>query len=301
MSVQSLSQALGHRFGVAAPPVLQSGGPGDPRVVFAHLAATVPHARPSEDVPREESFTLQVALKPITNADFWSAGGHVRLSGLRNGGTFLFDLTRNPRTMMHDSFDFVRFNISRRSIVDLAYRNGLRAPGTLAQSEFGAVDHVMHGLAVTARAALCRPQQVNALFLDHLAHAFHTHISTTYGRVAARPNAETRGLTPRQCREACAAMLDGRGQSITIDALASICGMSPRHFARAFRQSTGLPPHQWLLRARVERAAQMLRHDLASIADIAVACGFSDQSHLTRNFRRVHGQPPAEWRRKRLG
>jgi AraC-like DNA-binding protein len=78
------------------------------------------------------------------------------------------------------------------------------------------------------------------------------------------------------------------------------CGLSVGHFARAFRQSTGLAPHAWLLRTRVERAKIMLRRPGASLALIAQACGFADQSHFTRVFSRQVGVSPAAWRRSIL-
>ncbi len=219
--------------------------------------------------------------------------------GIRTGGTFLFNLADNPRVMMHDSFDFVRFNISRRSLDELAYRNEMRRPENLVQSDFGSVDRVLLGLAGTLHAAFEFPRQVNALFLDHLALAFHIHVLTAYGRYVESGRRAAGGLSPRQLRDACAAMLDDPGQGTTIDALAARCRMSPRHFARAFQQSTGRPPHQWLIRARIEKAAHMLADDRTQIADIAVACGFTDQSHLTRTFLRIQGQTPADWRRLR--
>ena len=79
--------------------------------------------------------------------------------------------------------------------------------------------------------------------------------------------------------------------------LAEECGLSPRHFARAFRQSTGVPPHRWLMRHRVQRAKELLRRQALSLADIALRCGFADQSHFTRVFSREVGFSPGQWRR----
>ena len=75
------------------------------------------------------------------------------------------------------------------------------------------------------------------------------------------------------------------------------CGLSISHFSRAFHKSTGLAPHAWLLKARIDRAMTMLRRREGSISEIALACGFADHSHFTRVFRRRVGMGPAEWRR----
>jgi AraC family transcriptional regulator len=81
--------------------------------------------------------------------------------------------------------------------------------------------------------------------------------------------------------------------------LASRCGLSRSYFARAFKISMGLPPHRWLMRHRVRRAQELLIRANESIAEIALSCGFADQSHLTRVFHAVIGVSPAAWRRRR--
>jgi AraC-like DNA-binding protein len=82
--------------------------------------------------------------------------------------------------------------------------------------------------------------------------------------------------------------------------LAALSGLSPSHFGRAFKGSTGLPPHRWHLNLRIERARAMLSDDGASLADVACATGFADQSHFTRVFSRTVGMSPGAWRRERI-
>jgi transcriptional regulator GlxA family with amidase domain len=88
-------------------------------------------------------------------------------------------------------------------------------------------------------------------------------------------------------------------KDISIAQLASECGVSSSHFARAFKQATGRPPHRWLLERRVETAQALLLNSQASLDEIARACGFSDQSHLARAFKRIVGTSPRAWRRRR--
>ena len=79
--------------------------------------------------------------------------------------------------------------------------------------------------------------------------------------------------------------------------LAAIAGLSPHHFVEAFKISVGKPPHQLVMERRVQRAQELLRDDERSIAEIAHAAGFSSQSHLTANFRKVTGLTPGRFRR----
>ncbi|WP_407676446.1 helix-turn-helix domain-containing protein [Povalibacter uvarum] len=82
--------------------------------------------------------------------------------------------------------------------------------------------------------------------------------------------------------------------------LAAIARLNPSHFGRVFRNSFGVPPHEYVIRRRVERAQGLMLTTAASLSEIALDCGLADQSHLTRLFRRLVGESPRAWRRARL-
>ena len=85
-------------------------------------------------------------------------------------------------------------------------------------------------------------------------------------------------------------------EAIDLTMLAAAAGLSMHHFARQFKQSTGVTPHRYLTQKRVERAQQMLAQTDLSLSEIAYAAGFSDQSHLARHFRHILGTTPREFR-----
>jgi AraC-like DNA-binding protein len=87
-------------------------------------------------------------------------------------------------------------------------------------------------------------------------------------------------------------------KDLSVATLAEQCGLSRSYFNTAFRETFGMTPHRWLMQHRLTRARQMLQGGL-TIAEIAVACGFSDQSHLTRVFTDTVGASPAAWRQSR--
>jgi len=107
------------------------------------------------------------------------------------------------------------------------------------------------------------------------------------------------GLAPWQVELAQRLLLADLSAEFPVAKLAGRCGLSRSHFARAFRISTGLPPHRWLIRYRLRRAQELLERSDLSIAEIALSCGFADQSHLTRVFHDIIGASPAAWRRLR--
>jgi AraC family transcriptional regulator len=104
------------------------------------------------------------------------------------------------------------------------------------------------------------------------------------------------GLSLRHLRRVCDFMADHLAEDIGLDDLAELTGLTTKHFARAFKQSTGLPPHRFLIVQRIEAAKRRLTDGKISLADVALACGFADQSHFTATFRRIVGVPPAIWR-----
>jgi AraC family transcriptional regulator len=81
-------------------------------------------------------------------------------------------------------------------------------------------------------------------------------------------------------------------QPLTLAELSFLTGMSTYHFARTFKQVTGVAPHHYVLNARIERAKSLLLRGNVSIAEVAQKVGFFDQSHFTRYFKRVVGITP---------
>ena len=108
--------------------------------------------------------------------------------------------------------------------------------------------------------------------------------------------AQAGGLSLRNLRRVCDFMAEHLAEDICLDDLAALTGLTAKHFARAFRQSTGLPPHHYLIVQRIETAKRHLDRASPGLADIALACGFADQSHFTATFRRVVGVTPGTWR-----
>jgi AraC family transcriptional regulator len=117
-------------------------------------------------------------------------------------------------------------------------------------------------------------------------------------RVAAGPAARggVRGSGGRLARHALRDVEEyvhaHLGQNLALADLAAVAHLSEFHFARLFKQTTGLPPHQFVIRQRVERAKQLITARRLSLAQVAVDVGFSDQSQLTRHFKRLVGVTP---------
>lgn len=90
-------------------------------------------------------------------------------------------------------------------------------------------------------------------------------------------------------------------EDISLAEVAKIAKLSQSQFARAFRDSTGMPPYRYILQARIKRAQQMLEMANLSISEVATSVGFADQSHFTKAFLRFVGATPKRWRQDRQG
>ncbi len=104
------------------------------------------------------------------------------------------------------------------------------------------------------------------------------------------------GLAPWQLRRAKDVLADWAKRPSLAD-LARPCGISPAHFSRAFKATTGKTPTTWLTEQRIGRAVDLVRDSAMPLAEIAINCGFADQAHFTRTFTRLKGQSPAVWRK----
>lgn len=110
-----------------------------------------------------------------------------------------------------------------------------------------------------------------------------------------KPQAVKGGLSAahqRTVRDYCLAHL---ADKISLDDLARLCGLSRFQFLRRFTHSTGLTPHAWLVRLRLERACAALAGARLSVAEVAADVGFYDQSHFNRAFRAAYGAPPSAY------
>jgi transcriptional regulator GlxA family with amidase domain len=136
------------------------------------------------------------------------------------------------------------------------------------------------------------------LFIDHLAWALCAHFVHKYGQMRIPAKIGAGGLAAWQKRRATDFMDAHLDSDISIAEIAHECGLSRGHFGRAFRQSTGMPPHRWLSLRRIDKAKDLLLNSSLSIPQIALASGFAEQSHFTRVFTRFVGESPGAWRRQ---
>jgi AraC family transcriptional regulator len=137
----------------------------------------------------------------------------------------------------------------------------------------------------------------DGIFVASLQQTLTLHFIKNYTSGTAPLRIASGGLAPRDLRRIREFIDAHLADELTLADLASVAGLSQFHFARAFRQTTGLSPHQFVLRARVNRARHLLKNAKLTLVEVGLICGFKSQSHFTTVFRRMTNSTPSAWRK----
>jgi AraC family transcriptional regulator len=141
--------------------------------------------------------------------------------------------------------------------------------------------------------AQCAAQMLMLHLLRHYGGAGQRTVAAA---IAAEPS---RALSTQQVQRVSSYIRDHANQDLTLEVLAQQAGYSPYHFSRLFLQTTGETPHQAVVRERLAHARRLLESSELSLAEVAVASGFGDQSYFTRVFKGMLRVTPAVYRRER--
>ncbi|UTW45333.1 helix-turn-helix domain-containing protein [bacterium SCSIO 12696] len=136
------------------------------------------------------------------------------------------------------------------------------------------------------------------VMFESLARVFLVKLVNKYGDDRSDDITYSDKFTAKHYKRVLDFVANHFGDSIQIDDLARDIGMSSSHFSRLFKQVIGDTPYQFLMRYRVERAAEMIANTKKPLFDIALSCGFSDQAHLTRTFKQLNNTTPKAWRKQ---
>jgi AraC family transcriptional regulator len=167
------------------------------------------------------------------------------------------------------------------------------------RTSVGIDDPVIARIGALGRRELSEGGAGGRLYLEGLGTALTVHLLRGYGSSTPSLPPHRGGLAPRQVRRVLDYIDAHLTDELGLLELAAIAGLSPHHFGEAFKASLGKPPHRFVMERRVEHVMELLRNEELSIAEIAHAAGFSSQSRLTENFRRVTGLTPGQFRRSR--
>lgn len=298
MADGAFGERLGEIFGVPDVPVLITRALHKSQVAVTLIESNRPATVMTEPLPAEDGFLVHLNLEHCPDHELWVADRAIGKCTFGAGETAIHDLRQPPRALIHSQMGSLMFHMPRKLLNEICDdANVPRITGLHLKAGTSVDDPTVRHLSSAIHSALQQPEQAAPLFIDHVTLALAVHVAEKYGDMRKVRDPAHGGLAPwqeRRAKEMLSGQLDG---DLSLQALATECGISVGHFTRLFRRTVGEPPHRWMLRQRVERAKSLLRETPLSLAEIAVACGFCDQSHMSRCFRDDVGVSPGAWRR----
>jgi AraC family transcriptional regulator len=286
---------LQRRFHSAVRACFAAGLPDvAPQATFTSLRAE--HWTRLGDVTPEDAYTLHLNRRSSTSISVCRRYGGRDRHNIPFRGATLFDLSDLPMVEVEGRYDMLRVYLPRRRMISVAER-ARRSDVRLRLPKPGFADCIITNLLNIINFAFDNPEQTSQLLLDKVSVLLMSHLIHTYSD-ASPIERSLGGLASWQERIAKEILFARICDPPTADELSQACGVSARHFIRAFRQSTGLTAHQWLMQERALNAKNLLERTDRTLAEASAMCGYANPSHLCRAFQRCFGHSPSTARRQ---
>ena len=297
---RAFGSTLARHLGQAIAPTIMTYAAGWQPLAVTRVRTTSDQVCETHPIPLEDAFHIVLQCRDLPSHELWIGGRPVHPAFYPRDSVSIIDLRTSARTRIASAHQALVFYVPRAALNEIASDFG-SAPIERLRPHPGVptIDPVMARLGELLLPALNHDVELDRLQVDHLMLTMQAYLAQAYGGLRpARPRMGG-GLTSRQERLAKELMSASVGNRLSLGDIAQQCSLSVSHFARGFRQATGMPPHRWLVQQRMEAARTMLLAGDLPIAQIAQACGFADQSSFTKAFMHSVGTTPAAWRRTR--
>lgn len=158
-------------------------------------------------------------------------------------------------------------------------------------------DLLIYQIGLALRSSLEEDSGGSRFYADSMATALSAHLLRYYSTRKHHFQDYEDGLSKQKLRQAIEYIQANLGEDLSLSDIANELGMSQYYFCHLFKRSTGMSPHQFLIRQRVEQAKQLLKQSERTVTSIALDCGFANQSHFAKYFRQCTGLNPSQFRK----
>lgn len=180
----------------------------------------------------------------------------------------------------------------------LITRTALEAPAGPMElvEKYSLRDNVILNIGLALKHELYSEGLGGKLYADSLANLLAVHLLRHYCTSGKYVERHYGGISADKLRQVKDFITENYARDLRIEELADVAGMSRFHFSREFKRSTGITPHQYLIKLRVDRAKILLAKNDLPLTEVGLRSGFSHQSHFTRLFHRLTGTTPQSYR-----
>lgn len=234
-------------------------------------------------------FTVHIAGKPKVKT--WERDGWSEMSSIPGCATIV--PSGQPTGWLVDGeLDVVTLSVSSKLLQDSSVADQFR------RMRFAFADPL--GVALTRQVLAelyAHPSAEREVYVGALVNALKAHILR--GPTSASPlDIPTSAFSAYRLHHIMNAILQNPEANHSLEEMSARAGITPSHFCRVFRKATGLSPHQYAMKAKLDRAQDMLMQSDLALSSIAEFLGFTSQSHFTRAFRQFAGETPSDFRRR---
>ena len=297
--VISSPQALRDWFrssGVAGPLQSCIGPLPASQAAIVRWSSEVPDSSILTIRPHTDSYRIAILLQPL-ESQIWSDDKAIS-RGVIGANRFRICPPGSKGSWRRmSSCDIVNIFVPVSLVEALGMQRGDGPGMTLAETMFTQDRQVLDLVGKMLNASTLAGSLAST-WCDGLMTALVSYLLEHYARPAAAARAD--GLSGWRLQKVLAHIGDKLSGDVPVLAMAESCGMSEAHFSREFRKAVGLPPHQYMMKLRLDRASEALLSGQARVIDIAFELGFNDVSHFSRAFALRYGVPPTVYRRKHL-
>ena len=279
-----------NNFSLPRPPLITSKNENWDGIYLRH------DRQPAFEIPQHShpQHTIIIGMENALEAQ-WSIDGKFRNLQYNKGDVFIVPAGASHRAYWKQESEGMMLALEPHSVVSAAIDSLLNDRLEIIP-QFAVTDLRLSQIAQWLLIELREKQMGSSLYVESLTTMLMVHLLRNYCAVKQNIPDYKGGLAQYKLKKAIAFINENLDRDLRLVEIANLVAMSPYHFARMFKQSTGFTPHQYLVRQRLTKAKELLRYSDMAIADVGYTVGYKNPSHFAKVFRQHLKVTPKAYR-----
>jgi AraC family transcriptional regulator len=288
-----VTQVQARKSVLPRPPMLSSHQAG-----WEYLSLEY-HLQPGYESPEHYAshYTLAIRLKSQSGLERWLGDCH-KSENCIPGDVAVIPPQVTHKVSSSQESEFIALCLDPKFVLNVAMES-VHPDALEIIPHFSKPDPLIYQIGLALKSALQSNKSASRLYAESMATALSAHLLQHYSAPKHTLREYEGGLPKYKLQRVIEFIIDNLADNLMLGMMAQEVGMSQYHFARLFKQSTGLSPYQYVIHCRIERAKMLILQSKLKISEVASQVGFADQSQFTRHFKRLLGVTPKEIRTKK--